>query len=316
MSSSFRLLNYGRLGGCFGDCETRVVADDAAAVLGASRDARFALTKFRPTTLPATLVTRSVLHDRLTAGAAPAADRGGRVGWRGQERAAVELGGGPAARRHRLAVMRQGGRQPGPVLDRVHRGPRGLEPGFGADAADLLAMDGAMSADVTASIANDAAKLPAGSAIMVDDFHAAATVSTSMTDLVERWPADTRPAGAGQPQRPASCGCTGCGWQVSCASFATATCISPWPKAATCWRSSASRSPPVSWRCCISEARAGPRRCRWRRCRFAAAGTRCRPRGRLISVATRSPSTSSPKFWISSRLRWPSSCSTPPSSAR
>ena len=31
--------------------------------------ARFALTKFRPTTLPATLVTRSVLHDRLTAGA-------------------------------------------------------------------------------------------------------------------------------------------------------------------------------------------------------------------------------------------------------
>ena len=30
---------------------------------------RFALTKFRPTTLPATLVTRSVLHDRLTAGA-------------------------------------------------------------------------------------------------------------------------------------------------------------------------------------------------------------------------------------------------------
>ena len=33
------------------------------------RAARFALTKFRPTTLPATLVTRSVLHDRLTAGA-------------------------------------------------------------------------------------------------------------------------------------------------------------------------------------------------------------------------------------------------------
>jgi hypothetical protein len=31
-------------------------------------------------------------------------------------------------------------------------------------------MDGAMSADVTASIANDAARLPAGSAIVVDDF--------------------------------------------------------------------------------------------------------------------------------------------------
>ena len=30
---------------------------------------RFALAKFRPTTLPATLVTRAVLQDRLTAGA-------------------------------------------------------------------------------------------------------------------------------------------------------------------------------------------------------------------------------------------------------
>ena len=49
-----------------------------------------------------------------------------------------------------------------------------------------------MSADVTASIANDAAKLPAGSAVIVDDLHRAGTaVSTDMTDLVERWPAET-----------------------------------------------------------------------------------------------------------------------------
>ena len=68
--------------------------------------------------------------------------------------------------------------------------PQGAEPGFGADAADLLAMDGAVSPDVTASIANDASKLPAGTAIVVDDFHyAAPAVSGSMTDLVERWPA-------------------------------------------------------------------------------------------------------------------------------
>ena len=66
---------------------------------------------------------------------------------------------------------------------------RVIEPGFGADAADLLALDGAVSADLTASIANDAAKLPAGSAIIVDDFHyAAAAVSRAMTDLVEHWP--------------------------------------------------------------------------------------------------------------------------------
>ena len=49
-----------------------------------------------------------------------------------------------------------------------------------------------MSADVTASLANDAAKLPAGSAIIVDDFHlAAAAAAPDMTDLVERWPAET-----------------------------------------------------------------------------------------------------------------------------
>jgi hypothetical protein len=34
-----------------------------------------------------------------------------------------------------------------------------VAPWFGTDAADLLAMDNAMSPDVTASIANDAAKL-------------------------------------------------------------------------------------------------------------------------------------------------------------
>src|SRR4029077_17139657 len=70
--------------------------------------------------------------------------------------------------------------------------PRVMAPGFGADAGELLAMGGAMSADVTASIANDAAGLPAGSAIVVDDFHAAAAAAArAMTDLVERWPAKT-----------------------------------------------------------------------------------------------------------------------------
>ncbi len=70
--------------------------------------------------------------------------------------------------------------------------PRAVAPGFGADAAELLAMDGAMSADVTASIANDAARLPPGSVMVVDDFQtAAAAAGRSMTDLVERWPAGT-----------------------------------------------------------------------------------------------------------------------------
>jgi LuxR family transcriptional regulator, maltose regulon positive regulatory protein len=67
-----------------------------------------------------------------------------------------------------------------------------VTPGFGADAADLLALDGTVSADVIASVANDAAQLPTGSAVIVDDFHpVAAGVSADMTDLVERWPAQT-----------------------------------------------------------------------------------------------------------------------------
>src|SRR5262249_280517 len=64
-----------------------------------------------------------------------------------------------------------------------------IEPGFGADAADLLASGSALSADVTASLINDAAKLPAGAATVVDDFHRAA--AGDMTALVDLWPAET-----------------------------------------------------------------------------------------------------------------------------
>jgi LuxR family transcriptional regulator, maltose regulon positive regulatory protein len=53
-------------------------------------------------------------------------------------------------------------------------------------------MDGAMSADVIASLANDAAKLTAGSAIVMDDFqYPTPAVAGYMTDLIERWPAGT-----------------------------------------------------------------------------------------------------------------------------
>ena len=45
------------------------LAEGATAGYSLSRDARFALAKFRPPALPSTLITRSALHDRLTAGA-------------------------------------------------------------------------------------------------------------------------------------------------------------------------------------------------------------------------------------------------------
>src|SRR5215470_13465042 len=143
-------------------------------------------------TLPATLVARSGLHDRLTGGAA--------------RRLTVVVGSAGAGKSVLLSSW-AAARPPGATswlsCDRADADParfwtgfigafRLVAPGFGADAADLLAMDGAMSADVTASIANDAAKLPAGSAIIVDDFHTAApAVFRDMADLVERWPAET-----------------------------------------------------------------------------------------------------------------------------
>ena len=67
---------------------------------------RFAPAKFRSATLPTTLVTRPVLHDRLTAGAGQRLTVVVRVGGRGQERAAVELGGGTATWRYVLVVLR------------------------------------------------------------------------------------------------------------------------------------------------------------------------------------------------------------------
>ena len=45
------------------------MAEGTAVEHGALWGARFALAKFRPTTLPTTLVTRPALHHRLEAGA-------------------------------------------------------------------------------------------------------------------------------------------------------------------------------------------------------------------------------------------------------
>ncbi len=157
----------------------------------ASQSPRFAVAKFRPTALPATLVIRSALHDRLAAGAG--------------KRVTVVVGSAGAGKSVLLASW-AAARPPDTTswlsCDKADvnpvrfwtgfiEAPRAVAPGFGADAADLLTMDGGMSADIIASIANDAAKLPAGSAIVVDDFHAvSAEVSGAMTDLVERWPAE------------------------------------------------------------------------------------------------------------------------------
>jgi LuxR family maltose regulon positive regulatory protein len=156
------------------------------------REARFAQAKFRPPALPATLVARPALHGLLDAGAS--------------QRLTVVVGSAGAGKTVLLAdwaTTRPPGTTAWLSCDRADADPvrfwsgfaeaaRDVEPGFGADAADLLAMDGKMSADVTASLANDAARLPAGSAIVVDDFqYATAAAARDMTDLIERWPAET-----------------------------------------------------------------------------------------------------------------------------
>jgi len=150
------------------------------------------VTKFRPAGLPSTLVRRSVLQERLTAGAG--------------QRLTVVVGSAGAGKSVLLADW-AAARPPGSTFwsscDRADadpvrfwtgfiEAPGAAQPGFGADAGELLAMDGVMSADVTASIANDVAALPAGSVFVVDDFHfAAATAGRHMIDLVEHWPAGT-----------------------------------------------------------------------------------------------------------------------------
>jgi LuxR family transcriptional regulator, maltose regulon positive regulatory protein len=166
------------------------VAESAATGRVGSQSARFAATKFRPPALPATLVTRSALHDRLKAGA--------------EGRLTVVVGSAGAGKSVLLSSW-AAARSPGVTswlsCDKADanpvrfwtgfiEAPRAVVPEFGADAADLLAMDAVVSADVTASLANDAAKLPAGSAVVVDDYHyAAPEVSGNMADLVQRWPA-------------------------------------------------------------------------------------------------------------------------------
>ena len=150
---------------------------------------RFAQAKFRPTAQPATLLTRSALHDRLTAG----------IGKRLTVVVGV-AGAGKSVLLSSWAAARPPGTTAWLSCDRADNNParfwsgfieafHSVTPEFGADAADLLAMDHAVSADVTASIANDAAKLPAGSAIVVDDFHHVMTpTATDMAGLIECWP--------------------------------------------------------------------------------------------------------------------------------
>ena len=120
------------------------MAPSAATGPGSLRRTRFAATKFRPPPLPATLVSRSALHDRLTAGA-------------GQRLTTVvgSAGAGKSVLLADWATARLPGMTSWLSCDKADtdavrfwtafiEAPRAIEPGFGADAADLLAMDRTM----------------------------------------------------------------------------------------------------------------------------------------------------------------------------
>jgi LuxR family maltose regulon positive regulatory protein len=128
----------------------RVMADSATAEHDEARDPRFALAKFWPPALPDTLVVRSGLHDRLTAGAG---------------RRLTIVAGSAGAGKSVLMADWAAARPPGVTAwlscDAADADPhrfwtgfievaRAIEPGFGGDAADLLALDRQMSADVIA----------------------------------------------------------------------------------------------------------------------------------------------------------------------
>ena len=187
-----RVAADGALVGAGNHAGGRPAAEAATIERSASLGARFAVAKFRPAPPPATLVTRSALHDRLKTGA-------------GQRLTLVagSAGAGKSVLLSSWAAARPAGLTPWLSCDAADADPvrfwagfieaaRVGEPWFGAEAADLLVMDGVVSADVTASIANDATMLPAGSVIVVDDFHyAAGSAARDMIALVERWPAET-----------------------------------------------------------------------------------------------------------------------------
>jgi LuxR family transcriptional regulator, maltose regulon positive regulatory protein len=163
----------------------------AATGCGDPGEARFAAAKFRPTTLPATLVARTALHDRLAGGA--------------DQRLTVVVGAAGAGKSVLLSSW-AAARAPAVTswlsCDEADADPvrfwagfieaiRIVVPGFGVEAAALLATSKVMSADVIASVANDAAKLPAGSAIIVDDFQAAVAAVGDMAELLACWPSET-----------------------------------------------------------------------------------------------------------------------------
>ena len=207
---------------------------------------RFAQAKFRPTALPTTLVTRSVLHERLTAGAG--------------KRLTVVVGSAGAGKsvllsswvRHdHLALL--------PGWPAIWLMPTRFASGSASSRRPGQWRRSSAPMPLTCSRWTGPCRLMSSRQSLTMPRSCPPVRRSSLTTSMTR---RRRPLGpwpiwssAGRPKPPSwcwlaaatlRCGCIGGGWPVSCASFATVTCISPWPKAVICWRTSASRSPPLT----------------------------------------------------------------------
>jgi LuxR family transcriptional regulator, maltose regulon positive regulatory protein len=165
------------------------VSEEAVARQQPPSGLRFARAKFRPPTLPGTLVTRPLLHDRLAAGS--------------HDRLTVVVGSAGSGKSVLLAdwvVTRPPGSTHWLACDDADANEvrfwtgfveavQETQPWFGVDAANLLAIGGPVSADIPASLANDAARLPAASVVVIDDFHnASPACAQNMASLIQNWP--------------------------------------------------------------------------------------------------------------------------------
>ena len=228
---------------------------------------RFARAKFRPRALPITLVTRSALQDRLTAGA-------------GRRLTIVTgtAGTGKSVLLSSWAAARSPGRTAWLSCDPADADPRRfwtgfieafqpVAPGFGADGASLLRGPTVRLAGIAASIARDARELPAGSAIVVDDFHYA-TVTAELADLAGCWPARTAQlvlSSRFDPPLPLHrLRMTG-----ELCELRDRDLVLSLDESRDLLANLGVRVSPAELACCTSAPRDGPRRCRWRRCRCA-----------------------------------------------
>ena len=101
-----------------------------------------------------------------------------------------------------VAQLRRRRRRPGPVRRRHHRGPatrRRGQPDIGEDARQLLSLEGEVSADVIAALADDLERPDGAEVLVIDDFHLTGMAGADALALLLEYRPAVAAAGGGQP---------------------------------------------------------------------------------------------------------------------